>query len=193
MDKKMSVAVCVTSIMAIMFFGIIGSSFYYFKFEKQKVVVLPAAIIKAEDVNVFDDKNQEISELEFSEIKLGMKPATGELDENTKIPVTVTDKNGSEGVYTKFVVSAQRNIQVKVKNLQITGNEKINMSSERENLWLSIKEIDGSTKNFEEEEVALGTVVLGGEPQTFTLLFWLGSTTSTQFNSCKISFDIVFE
>lgn len=191
MDKKMSFAVCIVSVLVIVFFGIIGSSFYYFKFEKQKITVLPATIISPADISVLSVDNQEIGALCFSEIKLGIKPATGELDEETKIPVTVTDKNGSEGVFAKFIVNTSRTISVKVNNLQITGNKKIDIDDARENLWVSIKEIADSTKNFEEEELVLGDIEASGEPQTFTFLFWLGSTTNTQFNSCKISFSVV--
>ena len=193
MDKKKSIAVCMASILSILLFAVIGSSFMAFKYKDEKVVVKNVNIVYPDGVIVTNLNDESINQLEFSEIKLGLKPVTGELDLETKIPVTVTDKNGSEGIYTKFKIKTNSKLNIKIKNLQVVGNEKLEIEKERKNIWLSIKEIDNSTKNFEDSSVTLGSVDVTENSVEYTLLFWLSSVASEDFESSIISFDVIIE
>jgi len=115
MDKKKSTAVSVVAVLSILLFAIIGSSFMAYMYKDEKVEVLSPRLVINNGVSVTDLSNNNITSLKFSEIKLGLKPATGELDVETKVPVTVTDKNGSEGIYSKFKIFASTNKIIKVK------------------------------------------------------------------------------
>lgn len=193
MDTKKSIAVCVTAILYIMLFAVIGSCFMAFKYEDEKVIVVDPKITASEGVVVTDKENNVITQLKFSEVKLGLKPVTGELESETKIPVTVTDTNGSEGIYAKFQVKTNNIVSVKIKNLSITGNDKLEVEKERTNIWFSIKEIQDSTKNFEEDTIVLGEIKDASDGKELTLLFWLSSVASEDFECSTIKFDVVIE
>ena len=194
MDTKKSLAVCVTAILYIMLFAVVGSCFMAFKYEDEKVRVNNPDLIVASGISVTDTStSQTINKLKFSEVKLGLKPVTGELDHETKIPVTVTDQNGSEGIFAKFKVKASSNPVIKIKNISITGNDKLEVDKERKNIWVAIKEIDDSSKNLEDEEVILGTIENASEGKEYTLYFWLSSVASEDFEMCTIDFDVVIE
>ena len=194
MDKKKSVAVCVTAILYIMLFAVIGSCFMAFKYEDEKVIVNDPDLIVGENIFVYDSKtNQSINKLTFSEVKLGLKPVTGELAHDTKIPVTVTDQNGSEGIYAIFKITTNTTCNIKVKNLQVVGNEKLDLSKERKNIWLALKGVDDSAKNLEDNVTVLAKVENASEGREYTLFFWLSSVASEDFEMCTISFDVVIE
>ena len=48
----------------------------------------------------------------------------------------VTDKNGSEGIYAKFKLDSQNLVNIKVANLIVTGNERLDLENERKNIGL---------------------------------------------------------
>ena len=193
MDKKKSLAVCVTAILYIMLFAVIGSCFMAFKYEDEKVTVLDPNLIISTGVSVTDSAKNDISKLEFSEVKLGLKPVTGELDHETKVPVTVTDQNGSEGVFAKFIVTTSDNKSIKIKNLKITGNDKLEIDKERKNIWVALKDVEDSAKSLEDDEVILGFIENASGGREYTLLFWLSSVASENFEMTTISFDVVIE
>jgi len=193
MDKKKSLAVCVTAILYIMLFAVIGSCFMAFKYEDEKVTVLDPNLIISTGVSVTDSAKNDISKLEFSEVKLGLKPVTGELDHETKVPVTVTDQNGSEGVFAKFIVTTSDNKSIKIKNLKITGNDKLEIDKERKNIWVALKDVEDSAKSLEDDEVVLGFIENASGGREYTLLFWLSSVASENFEMTTISFDVVIE
>jgi len=193
MDKKKSTAVSVVAVLSILLFAIIGSSFMAYMYKDEKVEVLSPRLVINNGVSVTDLSNNNITSLKFSEIKLGLKPATGELDVETKVPVTVTDKNGSEGIYSKFKIFASTNKIIKVSNLKIVGNNALDFDKERANIWMSIKEISDSTKNFEDDVVTLGEATGVNEGKELTFLFWLSSVASENFESTTISFDVIIE
>ena len=194
MDKKKSVAVCVTAVFYIMLFAVVGSCFMAFKYEDEKVVVNDPMIYANAGISVVDTKtNKPIEKLTFSEVKLGLKPVTGEQAHDTKIPVTVTDKNGSEGIYAKFKVLSDNSITIKVKNLVITGNDKLEIDKERKNIWFALKGVEDSAKDFEDEEITLTTNQEASEGKEYTMFFWLSSVASEDFEMCTISFDVVIE
>ena len=189
MDTKKSIAVCVTAFLYIMLFAVVGSCFMAFKYEDEKVIVLDPEIVKSEGVKVLSINDTEIDYLDFSEVKLGLKPVTGDLYVVTKIPVTVTDQNGSEGIYAKFKVDSSIKRTLKITNISITGNDKLDIQKERKNIWVSVKEINDSTKNFEDNEIILGEISNNKEKE-YTLLFWLSSVASEEFKETTISFKV---
>ena len=190
MDSKKSAAVSVCAVLSIFLFAIIGSCFMAYKYEDEKVVIKNPMIVAASGVVVSDQSGKEIDELSFSEVKLGLKPVTGELDPDTKIPVTVDDKNGSEGIFAKFIVKSERVCNFVIKNLQVTGNDELDVQKERQNIWMSIAEVKDSTKNFQDEKVTLGTLDASVEGKEYTLLLWFSSVASPNFHSTTISFDV---
>ncbi|MBQ9790043.1 MAG: hypothetical protein IJW24_00425 [Clostridia bacterium] len=190
MDSKKSAAISVCALLSIFLFSIIGSCFMSYLYEDEKVVVENPNIIVSSGITVTNEKGEQINKLMFSEVKLGLKPVTGELDSDTKIPVTVTDQNGSEGIFAKFKVKSASVCSFSIKNLQVTGNDKLELEKERKNIWMSIKEVDDSTCNFEGQSVKLGSLPASTEGLNFTLLFWLSSVASDEFESTTISFDV---
>ena len=193
MDTKKSIAVCVTAILYIMLFAVIGSCFMAFKYEDEKIIINDPRIVVHNNIKVVDKENTEINKLKFSEVKLGLKPVTGELDSDTKIPITVTDENGSEGIFAKFKVKNAENFTIKINNLKVEGNSKLEFELERKNIWFAIKEIENSAKNYEENEIILCDNYLNSEDVEYTLLFWLSSVASENFEMSTINFDVIFE
>lgn len=191
MDDKKSTAISITALLSIFLFAIIGSCFMGYMYEREKVQVSNPKIYAPATATITSEAGENIDELQFSEIKPGLKPVTGELDQQTKVPVTVNDQNGSEGIYAKFKITTTSALSVKIENLKITGNDKLDIQKERANIWLAIMEIADSSKNLEEESVTLGTIAVSQEPKVYTLLFWLASVASEEFESTTISFDVI--
>ena len=73
-------------------------------------------VIASSAIKVFDSKDKEASELKLSDMKLGLKPATGEEDVDSEIPSTVTASVGSEGYYVKFKVDTKKAFKIFVPN-----------------------------------------------------------------------------
>ncbi len=193
MDSKKSVAVSVCALLLICLFAVVGSCFMAYLYEDEKVVIKSPRIVAGAGISVTNSKGEPIDKLEFSDLKLGLKPVTGELDSETKVPVTVHDKNGSEGIFAKFSVKSSRVTKLSVQNLRIEGNDSLDFAQERKNIWLSVMEVKNSTNNFEDEKVELCELTASTEGATFTLLLWFASVSSENFESSTISFDIVLE
>jgi len=193
MDSKKSVAVSISALLIIFLFAIIGSTFIEYLYKNEKVEIKNPRITMSDGIVIKNTKNETIHELDFSEIKLGLKPVTGELDVKTKIPVTVNDKNGSEGIFTKFIVDSLHDCNIYIKNLVVIGNDSLEIQKERENIWFSVVGIEDSTKNFKEDVVNLGTILASSEGKEYTLLMWFSSVASEDFESSKISFEIEFK
>jgi len=193
MDSKKSVEVSISALLIIFLFAIIGSTFIEYLYKNEKVEIKNPRITMSDGIVIKNTKNETIHELDFSEIKLGLKPVTGELDVKTKIPVTVNDKNGSEGIFTKFIVDSLHDCNIYIKNLVVIGNDSLEIQKERENIWFSVVGIEDSTKNFKEDVVNLGTILASSEGKEYTLLMWFSSVASEDFESSKISFEIEFK
>ena len=185
----------ITTILTALTFIIIGSTFSAFVYRKELIEVKNPKVILAEGVNVYDENGEkEISELELSKMKLGLKPTTGEEDAETNIPTTVTDKQGSEGQYAKFAVLAPAGVNVYITNVKIESKEDENkIKEERKNIMVAIKELDESTSSLEKDKTLLGKINAGQEKQTMTFYVWLSSKVSDILESSEISFEISFE
>ena len=193
--NKNNTAITVTTILCALFFIVIGSCFSAFLYAGEIVKVENVNIVKAENILVFDEKGEkQIEKLSLSKMKLGLKPATGEEDAESKIPSTVHDHHGSEGVYAKFKLQAPQGAKIYVSNIKFSGKaSEETIKNERENIMVSISEISKSTQSLKEDKVLLGETQATTDMQKFTFLIWLSSAISEKFNSETISFDLVFE
>lgn len=184
-----------TTMLCALLFIVIGSCFSAFLYKSEIVKVENPKIATASGISVYDQKGENtISVLKLSKMKLGLKPATGEEDADTGIPTTVHNKQGSEGVYAVFNLLAPSGAKIYITNIKIEGDvsEEI-IKSERENIKVSIKEIDESTTSLKEDKVLLGQTEASSEKTKYTFLVWLSSKIDKDFNSVAISFDLSFE
>lgn len=184
-----------TTMLCALLFIVIGSCFSAFLYKSEIVKAENPKIVVSSGISVYDEKGDKIiSELKLSKMKLGLKPATGEEDAETDIPTTVHEKQGSEGVYAVFNLLAPSGSNIYITNIKIEGevDEKI-IASEKENIKVSIKEIDKSTTSLKEDKVFLGKTEATSNKTKYTFLIWLSSKIDKKFNSATISFDLSFE
>lgn len=193
--NKNNTAITMITILCALFFIVIGSCFSAFLYAKEIVKVENVNVVKTGNVLVFDKSGEkQIEKLELSKMKLGLKPATGEEDAESKIPSTVHDHHGSEGVYAKFKLQSSNAVKIFVSNIKFDGKVKDEiLKNERENIMVSISEIAQSTVSLEKEKVLLGQVEGSENIKEYTFLIWLSSAISEKFNSETISFDLIFE
>lgn len=193
MEKK-SVAATILVIFLAMLFSVIGACFSAFLYKDTKITVENVAIAKS-GVEIFSDKKlkKAASKLKLSEMELGLKPATGKIDEETLVPSTITDSGTSEGYYAKVYVPAGSKFSVSVKNIKIeTKLNKIEANEERKNIYISIKGVKNSTKTLEKDEFEIAKFENINETFELTFLIWLGSLSGEELKGSKISFDLVF-
>ena len=164
-------------------------------YENTKIVVANPAVVASEQILVYaedDEQKSPLNKLQFSSLQLGLKPVTGEQDAETKIPSTVTNKNGSEGLYANFVVDAAVQFQIVIKNIVIISNVDIQkVDAERENIFAGIMDKENGAKSLDAEEVVLTSEEACDEKE-FTLLFWLDAKTGEDLKGAKISFEVHF-
>lgn len=190
--RNLATTICV--ILSGLTFIIVGSCFSTFLYKKEMVRVENPKIILSKGIQVFDSEGVAVDELELSTMKLGLKPATGEEDSESNIPSTVTDKQGTEGVYAKFKVLATNGAKVVIKNIKIqTNNSQDLVNKERENICVAIKEIKNSTVNLEKDEIIVGDILATSEKNEYTLLVWLCGKAGEDLEGSIISFDLSFE
>lgn len=194
MDKK-SVATTIAVIFSALVFAVIGICFSTFVYSDTKIEVQNIKIAAAESIKVYGDKDlkEEAKELKLSAQELGLKPATGELDEETQIPSTITNQGTSEGYYASVFVKTNVNYKIVVKDIKIeTKHSKIEAEEERKNIFISIMDVANSTKNLKENEVEIAKFEDQKETQELVFLIWLGSLSGEELEGAKISFTINF-
>lgn len=195
MNKK-NIATTIVLILCTVLFTVVGSTFMNFIYPSKKITVKNPKVVAANSILVFssDDQNKtQLNELEFNSIALGLKPATGELDSQTGIPSTITDKQGTEGLYAAFSVSAPAGLNIVVKNINIGSSlSSEELQHERENMYVALKDQDHSAQNLDGEEVVLITEPLSVENKEYTIFFWLGSIASEKLEGSTISFELHF-
>ncbi|MBQ8468291.1 MAG: hypothetical protein IJ542_00875 [Clostridia bacterium] len=195
MDRK-NVATTMILILCTLIFASVGASFMTYKYEKNKILVENPKIF-ATNVSVWskeDDTKSQIQELKLSSSSLGLKPVTGKADSDTKIPSTVTNKNGSEGLYGSFVVTAAAGLTIKVENIKIESSEDAEkIEKQRENIFVAIMDQTDGAKSLKDDEVILISEPLAVEEKEYTFLFWLDSKAGEELKGSKISFDLIFE
>ncbi len=192
---RKNISAVMATILSALLFIVIGSCFSAFVYRKEIVKVENPKLILAEGISAFnEDGDKIITELKLSKMKLGLKPATGEEDSETNIPITVTDKKGSEGQYVKFKVYIPNGAAIYVTDIKIDSKEdKEKINKERENIMVSIKEIKGSSVSLKEDKVSLGTLEASDEKKSLTFYVWLSNKAGDILEASTISFNVSFE
>lgn len=192
MNKK-SVSASILIVFLALVFAVIGICFSSFVYVDKKIKFEEIKLIYASGIKVFEDKeySKTASKLKLSDMELGLKPATGELDKETEIPSTITDDGTSEGYYETIYVRSSLPYKIVINNIQIE-NEKDSKKAngERENIFVAIKNIVDSTKSFESEEIVVAEINEDYEEREYTFLFWLGSLSGKELVGSKITFNV---
>jgi len=183
------------TILSAFLFIIIGSCFSAFMYKSEIVKVKNPSLILAEGITIFNESGDKtIEQLSLSKMKLGLKPATGEEDGESKIPITITDKQGSEGLYAKFRVYAPNGAIIKIKNINIKSKEnKDKIDKEKENIKVAIKESLNSVVSLNSENLELCAIDKSEEKQLLTFFVWLSKDASDILKASTISFELSFE
>lgn len=194
MDKK-SVATTMVVIFSAMVFAVIGMCFSNYVYRDSKIEIKNIALVAADSIKVYEDEKaeKEAKVLKLSSQELGLKPATGEVDEETQIPSTITDEGTSEGYYASVFVKSATNFKVVVSNLEIkTSHDKVAAEQERKNIFIAIKDVKNSAKSLEESETEIAKFEDATDTQEIVFLIWLGALSGEELVGSKISFTINF-
>lgn len=194
MNKKSVAASTLVVFMAI-FFAVIGICFSNFVFKDTKIEVTRVEVASSEGLKVFEDEDltKEVTELKLSNMELGIKPATGELDADTKIPSTVTDQGTSEGYYSTVYVKVEGDFKVVVGNVKIESKKNIlDVEAERENVFVALKDVEGAVKSLETDGVELAKFQDVQGVQKLTFFIWLDALSGDALEGAKISFELEF-
>ena len=193
---KQNVATTIVLLLCAMLFAVVGSSFMTYRYQKTKIVVTDPKVVASEHVLVYkkdDEQKTMLTKLVFSNSELGLKPVTGDQNADTKIPSTVTNKNGSEGLYATFVVDSDIEFDIVVKNIKVESTRNAEkVQAERENLFVAIMDKEDGAKALNESSVVLAHET-AAEGKEFVLLFWLDAKASEELQGAKISFEVHFE
>lgn len=194
MNKKSVAASTLVVFMAI-FFAVIGICFSNFVFKDTKIEVTRVGVASSEGLKVFEDEDltKEVTELKLSNMELGIKPATGELDADTKIPSTVTDQGTSEGYYSTVYVKVEGDFKVVVGNVKIESKKNIlDVEAERENIFVALKDVEEAVKSLETDGVELAKFQDVQGMQKLTFFIWLDALSGDALEGAKISFELEF-
>lgn len=194
MNKK-SVAASFLVVFLAITFSVIGSCFMAFVYKDTKIEVKEVLVTFAEGVGVYQNKEltEPVSALKLSDMQVGLKPATGEIDAETMIPSTITNQGTSEGYYAKVFVKSNINYKIVMKNIVIKSKkDKHDIKEERKNLFISIKDVANSTKTLEKDETEIVSFSDVSETQELTFLIWMGGLADETLEGAKISFTLDF-
>lgn len=195
MNKK-SVSASILVMFLALVFAVIGSCFYAFVYQKNIIEFDEIKVVAESGVKVFEDKefSKELNKLKLSDMKLGLKPATGELDSDTQIPSTITNEGTSEGYYESVYVKANAGYKIIIKDVKIqTSKNKTLAEDERKNIFVAIKDVSNTTKSLEKDEFELVRFESVKETQELVFLFWLDSLSGEELIGSKISFTLEFK
>ena len=194
MNKK-SVAASILVVFLAVLFSVVGVCFSYFVFTDTKIEVKKVLISTAQGIDVFEDENltKRTTNLKLSNMDLGIKPATGEIDSETQVPSTITDTGTSEGYYASVYVKTTLDFKVVVKNISIESKKnKLDVKEERKNIFVSIKDVKNSTKSLENDEIELVELKDVSGVQKLTFFIWMGALAGELLEGAKISFSLDF-
>ena len=195
--NRQNIATTIVLLLSSIAFAVVGTSYMQNVYEKTKIVVSDPIVVAGSSIKVYDDIDQDKNQLEyieFSDSELGLKPVTGSIDADTKIPSTVTNKNGSEGLYANIKVSCNSaGLKIVVKNILIESKqEDSKIQKQRENIFLGIMDKQDGAKSLKENEVVLIEELEPVVDKLYTILFWLDSKASEDLIGAKISFELHF-
>ena len=194
MNKK-SFAASTLVIFLAMMFSVIGICFSRFVYHDTKIEIKEIKLKTATGIDVFYDEEclKKATTLKLSEMKLGLKPATGEVNQTTQIPSTITNQGTSEGYYSTVYVKSTNDYKIVVKNVVIeTKKDKIEVHEERKNIFISIMDVENSTKSIEKTETEIVLFEDVSSSQKLVFLIWLGAFADEVLVGAKISFDLEF-
>ena len=194
MNKK-SVSATILVLFLALVFAVIGACFTAFVYQDKKIEFKEVKVVASSGIEVFEDDKltSKIDKLKLSEMKLGLKPATGEIDAETKIPSTITDERTSEGYYETIYVKTSSSFKVIVKDIKIENKKDQQKAElERENIFVAIKDVKDSAKSFKQEEVEVATFSDVSNYQKIIIMFWLGPLSGEDLVGSKISFTLEF-
>ena len=194
MNKKSVAASTLVVFMAI-FFAVIGICFSNFVFKDTKIEVTRVGVASSEGLKVFEDEDltKEVIELKLSNMELGIKPATGELDADTKIPSTITDQGTSEGYYSTVYVEVDGDFKIVVGSVKIESKKNmLDVEAERENVFVALKDVEGAVKSLETDGVELANFQDVQGVQKLTFFIWLDALSGDALEGAKISFELEF-
>lgn len=194
MDKK-SISATILVLFVALFFSVVGSCFSMFVYKYSRTLVKTVAIVSDESIKIYSDEKlkKEISKLKLSDMELGLKPATGEVDAETQVPSTIDDKGTSEGYYSTIYVKSAGNFRISVNNINIkSDHDETLIKEERKNIYIGIKDLKNSVKTLENDGIEICRYSDVSEPIKITFLIWLGSFASDELEGAEINFDINF-
>lgn len=190
MEAKNTGAIMVT-IFFILLCAIIGSCFMAFVYEEKKITITDPKIVSADGIEILDSEGNAINELKLSTSKLGIKPVTGEEDSETDIPSTVTNSNGSEGLYATFKLKSDTAWKLYITNINIESES--DAEGEREHIKVGLLDVKDSVQTLEGDKILIASGEATTEPMEFTFLFWLHSHAGDELIGSTISFELLFE
>ncbi len=192
--RKKSFAATITIIFCAIFVSVIGATFSTYLLRKNIIKIENPKIESASGIFIYDKEDKIINELKLSDMKLGLKPATGEEDVESEIPSTVTSKVGSEGYFATFKVTTPQAFKIFITDIVLDAkSDKNKLQNERENIKVSLEDVKGSTKNLVEDKVLLYYSESAVSKKEFTIYVWLTAKASDALKGAKISFTIKFE
>ena len=194
MDKK-SVSASLLVLYLTLFFSVIGFCFSVFVFKDTKIEVKEVKIVTAQSIEVFEDEelSKKVSELKLSNMELGLKPATGEVNKETQIPSTITDTGTSEGYYSTVHVKAVAGFRVEITDIIIkTTKDQVAADEQKKNIFVAIKNVENAVKSLE-KETTLATFSNVTELQKLTFYIWIGAFATDELEGAKISFNLEFK
>lgn len=194
MEKK-SVSASLLIVYLAALFAVVGSSFYAFVFKNNQIIIEEVKVFAVSEVLVYNDeeKKEKSTKLNLSDMQVGIKPATGEIDKETQIPSTINDEGTSEGYYAKLYVDTNINYKILVNNINIESEKHVlDVKKERKNIFISIKNIANTTKSLEDDEIELVKFENVSQIQELTFLIWLGGLAGEDLEGAKISFELNF-
>lgn len=194
MEKK-SVSATILVIYLALLFSVIGVCFSVFVYEENKIKITGVMVQANSRIDVFNDKelSKKTDKLKLSDMDIGLKPATGELDSETQIPSSITDQGTSEGYYATVYVNTSINYKIVVSDVKIQSKkDEVAVNEERKNLFIAIKDVKNTTKSLENESTELVQFSDVSETQKLTFFIWLGSLADDVLVGAKISFTIQF-
>lgn len=194
MNKK-SVSATILVLFLALFFTVVGSCFSAFVYSKTRTLLESVDLVSVEGVGLFQDKahKKTATSLKLSNMDLGLKPATGEIDAESKVPSTITDKGTSEGYYASVYLDARVAFRVVVKNIKIdSSHDEIMVKEERKNIFVAIKDVKNSAKSLENDEIELASFSNVETLEKLTFYIWLSSFATDELEGAKISFTLEF-
>ena len=194
MNKK-SVSATILILFLALFFSVVGSCFSLFVYKYSRTLVKNVGLVADESIEIYGDEKftKKISKLKLSDMELGLKPATGEVDAETQVPSTIDDNGTSEGYYSTIYVKSSGNFRISINNINIkSDHDELLIKEERKNIYVGIKDLKNSVKTLENDGVEICRYSDVSEPIKITFLIWLGSFASDELEGAEINFDINF-